>query len=644
MKFTRGQKQIKIAIGQMEVIPARPDLNFKKIEEQVAKAKEQDAELLVLPELCLSGYLIGDMWEEESFIDDCDYYGEQVRRLADGITIAYGNVTHIGGYGHDGRARKVNAVFVAQNRKWLTMCDRTGIQYQPKALLPNYREFEEPRHFMSFNEYSETIFNRSAEELYQPIEIGGYKIGFTICEDGWDRDYEIKPMKILGDKGADILINLSCSPYTRGKNKSRDRVFGDHARANNVPVVYCNAVGLQNNGKTIYTFDGSSVVYNVYGQKLIDLGPFNEDLKTISLPSWECYDRSYLYDVDVVSEWLDTGIPEVYEALRYGVKEYCKQSGLKRVVIGISGGIDSAVAAALYVDALGSENVMLVNMPSRYNSDTTKSIAESIATSLECLYTVIPIEQSIQHTKEQIDELMVIRKGHNSGHLLKLSDFNMENVQARDRSSRILAAVASAWGAVFTNNGNKTEATVGYATLYGDVAGFMAVLGDLWKEDVYRIGEYINTIFGRVVIPKETFTIAASAELSADQGIGEGEGDPLVYWYHDALFRAWVERWNRCNITDIAKWYRDGVLLSELGLDIKYKEEFDKLFPTPQVFFEDLERWWKLFKGMGLAKRVQAPPILAISRRAYGFDYREALNTGYIGREYYQIKENILSK
>ena len=642
--FVRGQKQLKIAIGQMEVIPARPDLNFAKIQRLVVDAKNEKAELLVLPELCLSGYLIGDMWEEESFIDDCDYYGEEIRRLADGIAIAFGNVTTVDGYGHDGRVRKVNALFVAQNRRWETMCNKIGITYQPKALLPNYREFEEPRHFMSFIEVAREIYNQDVKELYKPIRIGSYDIGFTICEDGWDQDYETKPMKILGDAGADILINLSCSPYTRGKNDSRDRVFGNHARTNNVPVIYCNAVGLQNNGKTIYTFDGSSVVYNVYGEKLIELGSFNDTLQCIDLPCENSYNRDYKYSELEIEEWLDTGIPEVYNALKYGVKKYCEQSGLKRVVIGISGGIDSAVVAGLYVDVLGPENVMLVNMPSRFNSDTTKSIAKSIADSLQCLYTTIPIEESIGHTKEQIDGLMVSRMGYATGSVLQLSNFNMENVQARDRSSRILAAVASAWGAVFTNNGNKTEATVGYCTIYGDVAGFLAVLGDIWKEDVYALGRHINKVFGYTVIPEETFNIAASAELSADQGIDEGEGDPLVYWYHDALFRTWVERWNRCNIVDVAKWYRDGTLLMNLGVSVKRADDFNQRFPTAEAFFEDLERWWKLFRGMGLAKRVQAPPILAISRRAYGFDYREALNTAYIGREYYQIKEEFLSK
>ena len=191
------------------------------------------------------------------------------------------------------------------------------------------------------------------------------------------------------------------------------------------------------------------------------------------------------------------------------------------LIIGISGGIDSAVAAGIYVSALGADNVMLVNMPSKYNSDTTKTIAQQIATNLKCLYTVIPIEESVTHTKNQVNnaEFKFLGDTMDDSMSINLTDFDMENVQARDRSSRILSAVSSAWGAVFTNNGNKTESTVGYATLYGDVAGFMANLGDVWKTDVYKLGEEINNRFKHNVIPKKTFKIEASAELSDTQGV-----------------------------------------------------------------------------------------------------------------------------
>jgi NAD+ synthase (glutamine-hydrolysing) len=221
---------------------------------------------------------------------------------------------------------------------------------------------------------------------------------------------------------------------------------------------------------------------------------------------------------------------------------------------------------------------------------------------------------------------------------VKLSAFNLENVQARDRSARVLSAIASAIGAVFTNNGNKTETTVGYATLYGDVAGFMATIADLWKTQVYALGAYINERHGKEVIPTGIFTIVASAELSNDQNVDEGKGDPIVYWYHDFLYRAWVEKWDRATPTDIADHYVQGDLFKFLGID-KDEKELHVLFPTAQEFVSDLERWWKLFKGMAVAKRVQAPPVLALTRRVYGFDYRETLNGVYFSNRYLKIKE-----
>ncbi len=163
------EKRLKVAIGQMEVIPARPDLNFKKAKSLVSDAKNQGADLLILPELCISGYLIGDLWEEQSFIEDCIHYGEEIRKLADGIAIAFGNVCWGGGYHHDGRPRKVNALFVAQNRRWTNMCEHLTLPYQPKTLLPNYREFEESRHFTSLVAFGH-VFGRKVEELLQPVD------------------------------------------------------------------------------------------------------------------------------------------------------------------------------------------------------------------------------------------------------------------------------------------------------------------------------------------------------------------------------------------------------------------------------------------------------------------------------------------
>jgi NAD+ synthase (glutamine-hydrolysing) len=217
----------------------------------------------------------------------------------------------------------------------------------------------------------------------------------------------------------------------------------------------------------------------------------------------------------------------------------------------------------------------------------------------------------------------------------------MENIQARDRGSRLLAAVASAFGGVFTCNANKAEASVGYSTLYGDLSGYLALIGDLWKEDVYGLGRYLNRqVYKREIIPAGCFRIIPSAELSVDQDVGQDRGDPLHYPYHDRLFFAWVQNWSRNTPEEILAWYLDGILMEKLGC--AKKVEIKALFPTPGDFIADLERWWELYNGMGVAKRVQAPPVMAVSSRAFGFDHREHLGRPFYSTEYMELKKRAL--
>jgi NAD+ synthase (glutamine-hydrolysing) len=183
--------------------------------------------------------------------------------------------------------------------------------------------------------------------------------------------------------------------------------------------------------------------------------------------------------------------------------------------------------------------------------------------------------------------------------------------------------------------------TVGYCTLYGDEAGFLAALADLWKHQVYALGRYLNEqIYNHPVIPPEVFEIVPSAELSADQAIDEGKGDPLVYPYHDMLFRAFVERWDRATPETIAQWYLDGSLEQQIHCEAGLVK---RIFTSPALFIQDLERWWSLYSGMGVAKRIQSPPVLAVSRRAFGFDHREAQNMVHYTNRYLRLKEQIVA-
>lgn len=223
---------------------------------------------------------------------------------------------------------------------------------------------------------------------------------------------------------------------------------------------------------------------------------------------------------------------------------------------------------------------------------------------------------------------------------LSVSSLVAENIQARDRSGRILAACAAAFGGGFTCNANKTETTVGYSTMYGDNAGFLSALADLWKFQIYDLARYLNNkVYKREVIPQATIDIIPSAELSNSQNIDMGKGDPMKYPYHDYLFRSFIERWEKATPADILRWYRDGMLEDKLGCE---KGIVKKYFPTPKEFIQDLEYWWQQFSGMAVAKRIQAPPIIAVSRRAYGFDHREAQNGVYYTRAYKRLKEELL--
>ncbi|QDR81143.1 NAD(+) synthase [Sporomusa termitida] len=625
---------LRIALGQMEVIPGRPDLNTAKMLTMINAACNHQADIIIFPEMAIPGYLLGDTWEQQAYLRDCEAFGRQIIAAAGNICVIFGNVAvQWDRHGDDGRVRKHNACFVAHNSRLIA----TRI----KTLHPNYREFDDTRHFVSLRKLAFEE-KQDIETLLTPVKISlqgrEYTLGCIICEDGWNDDYSTDPIAALHANGPlDLLINISSSPFTLGKNNKRNRVFSRQARETGTPLLYVNNTGLQNNGKTVYTFDGFSTVYSSSGQIITYCQPFTETLAYLEL------------DVDTggrhrppVEVPNDFTISSLYQAIHYGVKQFLQSVGITKVVIGVSGGIDSAVAAALYASIISPDNILLVNMPSKFNSQTTRDLAEQLSRNLGCLYTVMPIGQAVEHTAAQITGTPVTNLGSGEQSHLSVSPFVLENIQARDRSARLLGGIAAAFGGVFTCNANKSELTVGYSTLYGDQAGFLAALADLWKHQVYQLADYLNTqIFNREVIPQAAIELVPSAELSWEQSVDEGKGDPIIYPYHDFLFRAFMEFWNRATPEDIVLWYSQGpaVLEQKLGCEPGL---VSRLFPGPREFIEDLERWWRLYTGMGVAKRIQAPPVLAVSRRAYGFDHREAQNNVYFTQEYQRLKNQLL--
>lgn len=632
---------MKIALSQFEIIPSMPTNNAARIINYIEEAKSNKADMIIFPELAISGYLIGDMWESESFIRECEELGEEIIKASKDIFVVFGNIAvDRNKKNFDGRVRKYNALFLAKDGKLIkNPYSKIPYPFIIKTLLPNYKEFEDTRHFFSLKDL---IFENALEdnfdlkEYFNPVEINinGEKInlGLTICEDAWSSNYNLSPIDILNEK-TDLFINISSSPYTLIKDTKRHKMYSDISKKYNKPLIYVNNVGIQNNGKTVYTFDGGSSAYDNNGNIIFASNRYEERLYYIEMNLTK---KEFPKAIKINEE---NEYKLIYDTIIYGIRKFMKSIGINKVVIGVSGGIDSALSSAVYVNAIGKDNVLLVNMPSRFNSNTTKNLAKTLAENLGCAYMVVPIQESVDFTIKQIETCKIIKDGEES--FLKVSSFIAENIQARDRSSRILSGLAASFGGVFTCNANKTETMVGYSTLYGDGAGFFAALADLWKYQIYELAKYINkNIFKKEIIPEGSINIIPSAELSNAQAVDEGKGDPIKYDYHDYLFKALMESWNRILPEDILQMYIDEILEEKIGCE---KGIIKKYFKNDLEFIEDLEKWWRQYMGMAISKRIQAPPILAISRRAFGFGNRESQNRVYYTSKYLYLKNKLLN-
>jgi NAD+ synthase (glutamine-hydrolysing) len=625
---------IKIALAQLDVSPGHPDINIQKMLAEITRAKSRGMDLIIFSEMVVSGYLLGDEWENDCFVKDLVGYNEDLRRASAGLAVIWGNVyVDFDKKGEDGRPRKYNAAYIAQDGHWVSNGVFEGHTY--KTLLPKYREFDDERHFFSMIKLAQEKGKNLADLLQPfPLVIKGQTVllGAIMCEDMWCDDYSVNPTKILVDNGAEIILNLSCSPWTWRKNNKRHRVVKSLLEKSPVPFLYCNNVGTQNNGKNIFLFDGHSTVYHSDGTLMAVTQDYAEEtLEVVIGPK-----SSPSIATPVPSDRQD--LVELLVGLKYGLAHFFRSLPTLQAVIGLSGGIDSALVAYLLAQVLGPENVYAVNMPSKFNSDVTRNSAALLAQNLGLNYAVFPIQPAVDLTLKELSEIRFVRQDSSAKQVsLTISPLTIENIQARDRSSRVLAALASCLGVVFVNNSNKTETALGYCTLYGDVDGAISPLGDIYKNEIYELARFINQYEAQEVIPSSILEVVPSAELSLEQDVTQGKGDPILYPYHDRLIRSFVEfRFDPQNILEL---YQLGTLEKELkiapGLVSKY-------FPSHQAFIQDLEHKWTLFK-INIFKRIQAPPIIAVSRRAFGFDLREAQNGVYFTREYQKLKKQLLS-
>ena len=685
-----------IALAQMEVRAGRPDLNVESMLRFIDQARDARAAIVAFPEMCIPGYILGDAWEIDALVEDYESWSSAIRDASRGIAVVFGNVSiDREGIGEDGRPRKLNAAWVCHDGRFI---ERSGLPVRlahgvhPKTLHPNYRFFDDDRHFYSLRKIAGETDTRVSDWImpYEiPIGSGVVRLGVQLCEDIWHQDYRhshetLDTLKAWHRAGADLVINLSASPWTWQKNDKRNRVVREAMASSPVPFFYVNKVGAQNNGKNILVFDGDTCAYRTDGSLAGRAPPWREamlivegscatalapaesasnDLENVSSQATNAPREApgavartevlpTLTDVAPArAETATTGtriararvevaraqteIEAIHDAIVAGLRHLDHLRGRSnRFLVGVSGGIDSSVVACMLRIAFGPERVFAVNMPTRFNAGVTRENARSMCEALEIDYLSCPIEELYRALSARIEAIEFQRE---PGAYTRLVD---ENIQARVRGSDMLAGIASKCGFIFTNNGNKTEVALGYATLYGDVNGAVAPIADLYKTQVFALARHLNdAVFRREVVPRNLIDgdTVPSAELSDAQDVTRGLGDPIKYGYHDALLRQMIEY--RRHPLDFIEWYRAGELLERIGWNDEAR--FKQYFPEPRSFVDDLE-WLDAQVRVNCFKRIQAPPIIVLSKRAFGFDLRESQLPAYTPRAYRKAKEALL--
>lgn len=620
---------MKIAIAQLNVLAAQPSVNFQKMKTMIAEAKAGQADLIVFPEMCVSGYVLQDKYLDHYFNETLVRYNTELLALSDGIGIIYGNIVYqpLEGVtqGRDGRPLRSNGAYFCVNQQWVEKANAKTPGLHIKHLNPDYRIFDDSRFFLSGMEVC-LKSGQPIDSLISPFLFHKngrtYRIGLEICEDMWSDGYALDVTRKYLQAGVDFIINISCSPWTNNKEQSRDKQIKTHALHNPdfVPFVYVNNVGMQNNGKTIMTFDGDSTLYNSQGERMLSLNDdFKEELKIIELT-----DRQPVKHNE----------HKLFSALVCAVTEFDRQVFAQRVkwIIGLSGGLDSSINAALLVTALGKDRVIGYNLASRYNSETTISNARQLAQKLGIKIHEGVIGKVVDATLDTLQDY---------GYAHADQGLTMENIQARIRG-HLLASFASCEGGVIVNNGNKIEIALGYCTLYGDAIGAFAPIGDLTKVQLFDLARQINEHYSEAIIPTNLLPEISDGQVrwvtppSAE--LKDGQRDPMKWFYHDYLIAKLVE-YPTAQIELIMEDYLSGALAqSPIGPWVKYYGLDD-----PQLFIADLE-WVLRTVSQNVFKRYQMPPIVMVSRGAFGNDFRESQLQAELTDRYHELKQLILAK
>ncbi|MCS7053963.1 MAG: NAD+ synthase [Ignavibacterium sp.] len=535
---------MKIFLCQLNPIIGALEYNYQKILDGYKKGIENGADLVIFPELFLLGYPPQDLVEKREFREAVKKYTYKLAQQTNSVGLLFGAITedddNIGTDIHNSAL----------------LCYEGKIQFiQHKTLIPNYDVFDEMRYF------------DPAKDV-KVFEFKGEKLGISICEDIWnDADYWYKrrytkdPVNDLIKQGATILINISASPYSYGKRTNRKDMLSSLCRNDNLPLIYCCCVA----GQTELIFDGGSMCFDKKG-KLVKLGKsYQED--------FILFDTNSNYEEIINCESFFE--EEVLNALVFGLREYCQKEGFNKVVLGLSGGIDSALVTCISVEALGSENVKVLLLPSKYSSNGSIEDSKKLCENLGVEYKIISIQEVVDCSLYNFEK---------SG--LEYNSITEENIQARIRGN-MLMAFSNSYGNLLLSTGNKSELAVGYTTLYGDMCGGLSVIGDVYKTDVYRLASYINR--EKEIIPKEIINKPPSAELKPNQK----DQDTLPpYDILDRILRMYLEE------------NKEEIEISELIGNAELVRKVLRMVDQNEF------------------KRKQAPPVLRVSQKAFGYGRR----------------------
>ncbi len=537
---------MKIALAQLNYHIGNFEGNKAKILQCIEKAKKEGAELVVFSELSVCGYYPHDLLEKKEFVEAAIATIDAIAGHCNGIAAIVGGPS----VNPQSRGKKLfNSAYFLQDGKIAAIIHKT--------LLPTYDIFDEYRHF-------------EPNSTFKTVDLNGKKLAITICEDLWDKQptsnafakdqiYNVIPMEELSKQSPDLIINISASPFSYNQEDYRKDILLRNASKYNTPIVYVNQTG----ANTEIIFDGGSLFVDRQGNVLQELNYFDEDFRVIDT------NRNDI----CIQENRGDYIEKIHNALVTGIRDYFKKMNFKTATLGLSGGIDSALVAVLAAKALGPENVHGLLMPSKYSSDHSVSDAQKLAENLGIRYDTTPIQPVVDQFEAQLSALF---KGCEE-------DVTEENIQARTRGTLVMA-LSNKFGNILLNTTNKSECAVGYGTLYGDMNGGLAVLGDVYKTDAYKLARFINK--DAEIIPVNTIEKPPSAELRPDQKDTDSLPDYEIL---------------------------DGILFRYIELNLPpeeiIKQGYDKATVLRTIKMTNANEY----------KRFQAPPILRVSSKAFGF-------------------------